>query len=279
MNGILKNLIIILMFFLLWSATLLQAADFSTAVESVAEKLASKLHRKKVTIGLILEQKTKARYQLSDVLTDEISIALQNQGIEILISEKDTAKLKREWVRMMDSSFREEAAEKIGKLLGADVIGIGTFRQWGNDYRVAIQMIDATTGQVLVGTSVTIDGRSVPKDLMKPVIVREFGVQVLKGVGQASISHQCPKEPQRTKTCPPRTELRRRALEVAKMFAIQQIVEQSGVNAFSVQRVLSGRLQPGEVKTQAGKQLVRLEFGDPTEQGDQVSVELVAEIK
>ena len=248
-------------------------------MKTLAQELAPKIQGKTVTVGVILEKSTQARYQLSDALTDEITTALQNQQIAVFLSAKDEVKLKAEWVRLMNPAFRQEASEKIGKLRGAELLGMGSFYKWGKNYKVSLQMVDTTTGEILGGSNVTIDGSDVPEEMLRPVVVRKHNVQIWKGLGRVSIRQQCSDEQQRKKTCPPRTELKRRALTTAKMYAMQDIIQQTGVDFFSAQRVLQGRLQADEVTTESGGQLMHLEFAEPQEQGDELSIELIAEVK
>jgi len=97
------------------------------------------------------------------------------------------------------------------------------------------------------------------------------------GNGSASISYQCDKKTENP--CPPKTELKRRALEVAKLYAMQDICRQSGVTVNSVMKVVSGRMKMTEVTTKSGNRLKRLEFLDPKENGDELSIKIVAEVE
>ncbi len=111
----------------------------------------------------------------------------------------------------------------------------------------------------------------------EPTIWRSIDAEFYMGKGSASISYQCDKETE--KPCPPKTELKRRALEVAKIYAMQDICRQAGINVNSVMMVLSGRMKAGEVKTKSDNKLKRLEFLDPVVSDDEISIKIVAEVE
>ena len=111
----------------------------------------------------------------------------------------------------------------------------------------------------------------------EPTMMRPLDANVYVGKGTASISYQCDRETE--KPCPPETELKRRALEVAKIYAMQDISQQYGINVNSVMKVVAGRMRAGEVKTKSGNKLKSLEFLDPIEDGDEISIKIVAEVE
>ena len=111
----------------------------------------------------------------------------------------------------------------------------------------------------------------------EPAIWRSINAEFYMGTGSASISYQCDK--QKENPCPPKEELKRRALEVAKIHAMQDVCRQAGVNVNSVMMVVSGRMTAGEIKTKSGNKLRRLEFLDPTISDDQISIKIVAEVE
>ena len=111
----------------------------------------------------------------------------------------------------------------------------------------------------------------------EPTMMRSIDAEVYVGKGSASISYQCDKETE--KPCPPKTELKRRALVVAKIYAMQNICQQSGINVNAVMMVVSGRMKAGEVKTKSGNKLKSLEFLDPVVGNDEISIKIVAEVE
>ena len=111
----------------------------------------------------------------------------------------------------------------------------------------------------------------------EPAIWRSIDAEFYMGKGSASISYQCDQETE--KPCPPKTELKRRALEVAKLYAMQDICRQSGISVNSVMMVVAGRMKADQIKTKSGNKLKKLEFLDPTVHDDQISIKIVAEVE
>ena len=111
----------------------------------------------------------------------------------------------------------------------------------------------------------------------EPTMMRSIDAKVHVGNGSASISYQCDQDTE--KPCPPKAELKRRALEVAKIYAMQDICQQAGINVNSVMMVVSGRMKAGEVKTKSGNILKSLEFLDPVVGDDEISIKIVAEVE
>jgi len=110
----------------------------------------------------------------------------------------------------------------------------------------------------------------------EPTRLRAIDAKVYVGKGTAGISYQC--NPENEKPCPPESELKRRALQVARILAMQDVCQQAGIDVNSVVMVVSGRLEVGEIKTKSGVTLKKLEFLDPVIIDDEVSIKIVAEV-
>ena len=110
----------------------------------------------------------------------------------------------------------------------------------------------------------------------EPTILRAIDAKVYVGEGTASISYQCDTE--RERPCPPVSVLKRRALQVARILAMQDVCQQAGIEVNSAMMVVSGRLAFGEIKSKSGFTLKKLEFLDPVIEGDDVTIRIVAEV-
>jgi hypothetical protein len=99
---------------------------------------------------------------------------------------------------------------------------------------------------------------------------------VFHGKGSAIISHQC--DLQNENPCPPTQELKRRALEVAKILAMEDISKKINVDVTSLKRVVSGRLQHGVVEMNSGNTLRNIHYLPPTIKDDIISIEINAEV-
>ncbi len=90
--------------------------------------------------------------------------------------------------------------------------------------------------------------------------------------GIASINYQCR---QTEKPCPEFTELKRRAIRVAKMHALEDLSIKTGIEVNSLATVAHGQFVKDIIKTKSGEIVKGVEFQDPVITGDQVSVKAI----
>ena len=98
---------------------------------------------------------------------------------------------------------------------------------------------------------------------------------VFRAEGTASISYQC--DPKTENPCPPQTELKRRAIEVAKIHALQTLSQRMGVDVNTLSNAASGRLASEKVTTRSGAAISDIRFSQPVIKGDEVLVEITAQ--
>ena len=92
--------------------------------------------------------------------------------------------------------------------------------------------------------------------------------------GVASISHQCVKNP-----CARRSILKMRAIDVAKLYAMDELSKLLGVTVNSLKVTSKGKITKNQIKTRSGGLLKGVRFSDPVFKGDEVSIEVTAEVK
>lgn len=136
--------------------------DVIVALENIAKTVAPKTKGKKVTVGRIVETGSGERFPISDTFENELVTALNNEEVALVLSAKDTLALGKEWHRLFLPIYRESAAEKIGKLIPADLVIAGAFESWGSDYRLQVKLIDLSSGEILESTGALITGGSIP---------------------------------------------------------------------------------------------------------------------
>lgn len=95
--------------------------------------------------------------------------------------------------------------------------------------------------------------------------------------GTASISYQY--DPETEKVPPSPAELKRRAIRVARIHAMEAIGLKMGVEVESLNEVVMGRLKMRKVVTRSGKVLHNLKFHEPIISGDEVSVKVSAQVR
>ncbi len=106
---------------------------------------------------------------------------------------------------------------------------------------------------------------------------KNLNLRITTAKGIASISHQCHLENENP--CPPKVELKRRAIAVAKIHALDAISKQFGISVNALNEVIMGRMETEKVFTKSGKVLYVLDHKEPVISGDEVSIEIRAEVR
>ena len=233
------------------------ATDFFTAVDQLSEAFAPKLSKQSITLGGVTDKSTGSRLRLSDALAEQLAVALKNRGLEVVVSAQN-----------LEATDQQRFTSGLS---AARVLITGSFQKWGDSYAVTCQAVDTQSGQVLVGKTVKILSSDIPPDLLEPVA----SADTLLGEGRASISYQCfPEE----KPCPPEVELKRRAMDAARLMAMEDLSSKTGVSLSTLTSVVNGRATKKTIDTQSAGQLRNLKFQEPIVQGDQVLIKLSAEV-
>ena len=145
----------------------------------------------------------------------------------------------------------------------------GTYTRAGNKMNFHVRISDPE-GRRLSSAVFDVLLADIPTNLLKPVSEKAFA-----GKGTATISHQCRRN---EKPCPPKSVLISRALRTAKLLAMRDLGERAGINMNSLSMVVSGQLKADKVVTKSHGTLRNLQYLEPVINGDQVSIELIAEV-
>ena len=97
---------------------------------------------------------------------------------------------------------------------------------------------------------------------------------IFSATGVASISHQCVKNP-----CARKSVLTLRAIDVAKLYAMDELSKLLGVTVNSLKVTSKGRITKNQIKTTSFGLLKGVRFSDPVFKGDEVSIEVTAVVK
>ena len=145
----------------------------------------------------------------------------------------------------------------------------GTYTRAGKKMNFHVKISD-DDGRRLSSAGFDVLLADIPINLLKPVSGKAF-----TGKGAATISHQCRSD---EKPCPPKSVLISRALRTAKLLAMRDLGERSGININSLSMVVSGRLKADKVITKSHGTLRNLQYLEPVINGNWLSVELIAEV-
>jgi hypothetical protein len=97
---------------------------------------------------------------------------------------------------------------------------------------------------------------------------------IFSATGVASISHQCVKHP-----CARQSILKLKATDVAKLYAMDELSKLLGVTVNSLKVTSKGKITKNQIKTTSFGLLKGVRFSGPVFKGDEVSIEVTAEVK
>jgi hypothetical protein len=128
----------------LWSQT---ALTLDGALKSHGAVLVDRLPRDSVAAILNV---TAPRANLSDYIIDELSSYIITDGRLIVVDRLNIQVLQNELQFQMSGDVSDETAQRIGQMIGAQIIISGSFSQIGSEYRLSIRAIEVETARVML---------------------------------------------------------------------------------------------------------------------------------
>jgi hypothetical protein len=128
----------------LWSQT---ALTLDGALKSHGAVLASQLPRGSVAAILNV---TAPRANLSDYIIDELSSYIITDGRLVVVDRLNIQVLQNELQFQMSGDVSDETAQRIGQMIGAQIIISASFSQIGSEYRLSIRAIGVETARVIL---------------------------------------------------------------------------------------------------------------------------------
>lgn len=141
----------------LWSLILLtsclslfqrrDATDFYSKINNMVESLAAKIAKKDSVLLFVppVVSTEKRATQLSNILAEELSIAFVDHGIKV-VERTRLREILSEMNLEESGLFDIETTSKIGKLLGANYIVLGSYSQIGNEITVNLKFVELERG-------------------------------------------------------------------------------------------------------------------------------------
>jgi TolB-like protein len=136
------------------------AQDYAAAVADVVKSVDKSMAAtdKKSVAVLELTDLGGRSSCLGQLLSEEVSVALVSTGRGYEIVSRNDAKLKAvlSEQRMGSSGLVDpQSAARVGQLIGVQALVMGTVNFLGDNVRVTISLVDATTARIVGGTAVT----------------------------------------------------------------------------------------------------------------------------
>lgn len=215
--------------------------------------------------------RTLVRLLEESYLGPDYHIQLETSPLQPGLPDQPPLLIGEEFSKFLETAVASSAlfgASGLGQKRG-DCRLEGTYTWAGNKMSFYVEISDPG-GRRLSSAVFDVWLADIPTNLLKPVSEKAF-----VGKGTATISHQCRSN---EKPCPPKSVLIARALRTAKLLAMRDLGERAGINMNSLSMVVSGRLKADKVVTKSHGTLRNLQYLEPVINGDQVSIELIAEV-
>lgn len=136
----------------------LAAADkvykLDKAIDLVAKELSEKLAEgTKVVVYDIRAEKSDASTYIIDELTYEL---LQNNKL-VIVDRENIEALRQELSLQVSGDVSDESAQKLGAMLGAEVLITGSFELLAGNYRFSIKAVQVETAQIRYLSNLTVE--------------------------------------------------------------------------------------------------------------------------
>jgi TolB-like protein len=128
----------------LWSQT---ALTLDQALKNHGNALVDRLPQGSVVAIL---NANSSNMNLSDYIIDELSSYITTDGRLVVVDRQNIQVLQSELQFQMSGDVSDETAQRIGQMIGAQIIISGSLSQIGSAYRLSIRAIEVETARVML---------------------------------------------------------------------------------------------------------------------------------
>jgi len=149
---------------------------------SVAKGISAKLPAgtKVVVLDIKADKQTA-----SDYIVEELTADLLNLGTLVLVDRQNMAEIKQELALQVSGDVSDESAQKLGEMLGAEVLITGSFDLLSDKYRMPIKAVRVETSEILYITTTSISSSSDTEALFGKPSAGETAAKTATSVGSA----------------------------------------------------------------------------------------------
>ncbi len=131
------------------------------------------LQGKRVAVGGFQDSEKKLT-KLSAMISEDIELALVAKASDAgftMIDRRNFSELVKEWDLGMNGYVDDESLTKAGKMLGADVLCLGSYTRVGKKITLRTTLVGAEKGEILAATSTEIKLESALRELEEKALV------------------------------------------------------------------------------------------------------------
>lgn len=147
------------------------AEELNTAIEKIANSLGEQMMKqstKKLAVGNFTDLSGQKSI-FGDLISEELvtALSLYEQGKFDVVERRELDPILREQAKYTQPVFDKNTVVKLQKLLGIDVLILGTIAEFGEQVRINARAINVGTGKVFAATKVFIDRNKNMDNLMQ----------------------------------------------------------------------------------------------------------------
>ncbi|HNY20848.1 MAG TPA: CsgG/HfaB family protein [Treponemataceae bacterium] len=123
------------------------------AVRRVADGLAKKLPEKTKLVIYEIESDSP---EISDYFIEQLTVELLNADRLVVVDRQNLEAIREELSLQASGDVSDESAQRLGAMLGAEVLVTGSFTKMADKYRFAVKAIKVETAEIRYLSNVTV---------------------------------------------------------------------------------------------------------------------------
>jgi curli biogenesis system outer membrane secretion channel CsgG len=125
------------------------------------------------------------RQMASDYIMEELTADLLDLGKLVLVDRKNLDEIRQELALQVSGDVSDDSAQRLGAMLGAEVLITGSFDLLNDNYRMPIKAVRVETSEILYITTTSISSSSETEALLGKPSARETAAKTATSVGTA----------------------------------------------------------------------------------------------
>ena len=160
---------IIVLWVMIFFSPVLFAAELNPSIQKIAKELSAQMKTRQAKKLAVANFSDLNGYQsiLGDFIAEELVTALYKEGEFDIVERRELSRILSEQAKYTSNVFDKKTVAQLQKLLGIDVLVIGTIADLGQQIKVNSRAINVETGKVFAAASASIDRDQTINNLMQ----------------------------------------------------------------------------------------------------------------
>lgn len=160
---------IIVLWVMIFLSPVLFAAELNSSIQKIAKELSVQMKTRQAKKLAVANFSDLNGYQsiLGDFIAEELVTALYKEGEFDIVERRELSRILSEQAKYTSNIFDKKTVAQLQKLLGIDVLVIGTIADLGQQIKLNSRAINVETGKVFAAASASIDRDQTINNLMQ----------------------------------------------------------------------------------------------------------------